>query len=99
MNQAVKYDFNNGCKWQRRRLGSWEGEEHGGNERVENKEVKIPTMGSTPAHHRLPHHPGKTHKLMKCENTCGCGDYGLSKIHLHKLMIKSMSQWRGLNSE
>lgn len=37
-------------------------------------------------------------ELMKCENTCGRGDYGLSEIQLHKLMIKSMSLRRGLNS-
>lgn len=43
-------------------------------------------------------HPGKTHQLMKCENTCGRGDYGLSEIQLHKLMIKLMSLRRGLNS-
>lgn len=46
----------------------------------------------------LRHHPGKAHELMKCENTCGCGNYGLSEIQLHKLMIKSMSLWWGLNS-
>ncbi|CAB1427183.1 unnamed protein product [Pleuronectes platessa] len=39
--------------------------------------------------------PGKAHQLMKCENTCGCGSYGLSEIQLHKLMIKSMSLRRG----
>lgn len=39
------------------RAGVWEqgeGEEYGGNKSVENKEVKIPTLGSTPAHRRLP---------------------------------------------
>lgn len=43
-------------------------------------------------------HPGKARELMKCENTCGRSDYGLSEIQLHKLMIKSMSLRRGLNS-
>lgn len=43
-------------------------------------------------------HPGKASELMKCENTCGRGDYGLSEIQLHKLMIKSMSLRWGLNS-
>lgn len=76
----MKYDFNNGYKWQHKRLGAWEDEEQS----VENEEVRIPTIGSTPAHHR----PGKAHKLMKCENSCGCGDYGLSEIQLYKLMIK-----------
>lgn len=82
--------------------GVWEhgsGEEYSGNKSVENKEVKIPTLGSTPAP-SLPslapslcprRHPGKACKLMKCENTCGRCDYGLSEIQLHKLMIKPMS--------
>ncbi|CAJ1059471.1 unnamed protein product [Xyrichtys novacula] len=55
---------------------------------------QIPALGSTPAHRR----PGKAHELMKCENTCGRGDYGLSEIQLHKLMIKPMSLRLGPNS-
>lgn len=41
-------------------------------------------------------HPGKYFWLMKCENTCGCSDDGLSEILLHKLMIKPMSLRRPL---
>lgn len=62
--------------------------------------VEIPALGSTPSSHRrltllFATTLAEARQLMKCGNTCGRGDYGLSEIQLHKLMIKSLSLRRG----
>lgn len=58
--------------------GVWE------HERERNMAVEIPALGSTPSSHRrltllFATTLAEARQLMKCGNTCGHGDYGLSK--------------------